>query len=222
MTRLKFVLLTMLTVGAFAVLTAGASAATLESALNLPGTEVEISGLGEAEGEPIAQFNSSFATLKAKYILITFKCGVPFTLCKEDILFKKVGLGTATCSTSGDATGEELFPNAEMHMVKVPSLGRFILHLFPKTTVSCTNGIKFTYEGSILTKLNTTGESSSFETEQLCESAGSRKPKWKTYETDTGTATASLKANAGLGNEEVCVEVKAPLKTALSEMLEIM
>lgn len=224
MTRLKVVLLAVFAIGAFAVFTASASAATLESALNLAGTSGEVTGTGEAEGAPIAQFNSTFATIKATYILVSFKTTYPFTLLKVDVLFKGTTLGTATCSTSGDATGEVLIPAAEFHIVPVSTFTpkRGILARIPQTTINCTNGIKFKVEGTVLNKLNTSGESETLETETLCESAGNRKPKWKTYETDSGTGTASLKANAGLGNEEVCEEVKSTLKTKLSEMLEIM
>lgn len=219
MKRLRIALLGVFAICAFAAFTASASAA-LPVTLGL-GAENEVSGLAEAEGEPIAQFNSTFATIKAGYVLLTFKAKWPFTLWKVDLLFKRVTLGTASCSTSGDAAGEVLIPLGEIHLVWISGVPWFLFSV-PKTTINCTNGIKFTVEGSELVKDNTSGEATSLETETLCETAGSRKPKWKTYETDTGTGTAKLLANAGLGNEEVCEEVKAPLKTNLSEMLEIM
>lgn len=142
------------------------------------------------------------------------------------ILLEGSDSGEGTCSTEGDAAGVVLLKGEWRTVLDLAGGGPYVLILITpaKELVSCTNGLNYKLKGSVLSKVSpfATGEVTAFKTETQCDTAASRKAKWKEYDSDTAMATAKLEANAGLGYEEVCEEAKEAMSLTATSMQEIM
>jgi hypothetical protein len=221
MRRLRLLLLAALAITAMSAITAvAANAESLPSLLWLTGTTTEkTEGTFGAGTAVVAQFNSAFATITAKLVLVSLSA-TSATLMADGgtakVLFEGSEFSGHKCFTEGDseAKGAVLIDNATWSLAHDLTTGTFYaLVTVPETVVKCPGGVpaSFKVKGTVLNKLNPvgTGEVEVMTSETLCETAGNRKAKWKEYDTHESTmATAKLEANGGLGFEEVCEEVK--------------
>lgn len=213
---------------------AGLAAATASAENTLPSllwlssaTKLEIVGRKEAAGG-VMQLNSSFLTMKATFMLVQLYAESATQMASSGlakVLYEGSELSGKACFSEGDALtkGAILIDNAEWHVVLDLSGNPFVRISMPETTIKCDIGTTFKLRGALLEKLSpfATGEVTKFTTEAQCETAGSRKAKWKEYDTDEGMGTAKLEYNMGLGYEEVCVEAN-PLESTASETTEVM